>query len=144
MRFLDFLIQILPPHWTGGVLKHEIKCVGGVWRTRSSYREHKMHHLIWKAFQHFNIVKLAKDKMLDCFLKFSCTLNSFNYLPAGELGKEGTLKPMESPSEAISSSFNLSSSLLITRIVTASTQIISMRNLKEIRNHLETLHRDVS
>ena len=59
MRFLDFLIQILPPHWTGGVLKHEIKCVGGVWRTRSSYREHKMHHMIWKAFQHFNIVKLA-------------------------------------------------------------------------------------
>ena len=54
--------------------------------------------------------------MLDCLLKFSCTLNSFNYLPAGELGKEGTLKPMESPSEAISSSFNLSSSLLITKI----------------------------
>ena len=93
-----------------------------------------MHHMIWKAFQHFNIVKLAKDKILECFLTFSTVLNSFNYLPAGELGKEGTLKPMESPSEAISSSFNLSSSLLITRIVTASTQIISMRNLKEIRN----------
>ena len=88
-----------------------------------------------EIFQHFNIVKLAKDKMLECSLTYSSVLNSFNYLPAGELGKEGTLKPIESPSEAISSSFNLSSSLLITRTATASTQIISMRNLKEIRNH---------